>query len=132
MATAASSLPLLEANRNRNGKHHTKHARNKNSRCICERRAERAGDARLLHADGLRRGRGPRRRRHVAFALSAVASGASVVMLAVGFIQHYRAPQCDRNRARWSSAILWAAAAIVLTNLIFPQWIAGLMAGPAR
>ncbi len=50
--------------------------------------------------------------------------GASVVMLAVGFIQHYR--------ARWSSAILWAAAAIVLTNLIFPQWIAGLMAGPAR
>jgi hypothetical protein len=58
--------------------------------------------------------------------------GASVVMLAVGFIQHYRAPQCDRNRARWSSAILWAAAAIVLTNLIFPQWIAGLMAGPAR
>lgn len=58
--------------------------------------------------------------------------GASVVMLAIGFIQHYRAPQCDRDRARWSSAILWAAAAIVLTNLIFPQWIAGLLAGPAR
>jgi hypothetical protein len=58
--------------------------------------------------------------------------GASLVLLAVGFIEHYRAPQCDRSRTRWSTAILWCAAAIVLVNLIFPQWIAGLIAGPPR
>src|SRR6266498_2012178 len=53
--------------------------------------------------------------------------GASVLLVAVGFVQVYRRKACDR-RSRASVAILWACAGIVLLVTLFPQLFATALA----
>jgi hypothetical protein len=74
-------------------------------------------------------------------ALGAVSAGAvfaalrpwllalSAVLLAIGFIQLYRGGKSCRRRSVASIAIFWIAVAIFLAMLIFPQQVAGLLAG---
>ena len=53
--------------------------------------------------------------------------GASVLLVAVGFVQVYRRKACDR-RSRTSVAILWTCAGIVLLVTLFPQLFATALA----
>jgi len=59
--------------------------------------------------------------------------GASVVLVAIGFVQVYRRKACER-RNPLTLAILWISAAIVVVVILFPQAIAGVVADllPAR
>ena len=58
--------------------------------------------------------------------------GGAVVLLGIGFIQLYgRRNQC-RKRSRLSLAIFWAAVAVVLLTILFPQVLASWIAGSAR
>jgi len=52
----------------------------------------------------------------------------SVVFLVLGFWQQRRGARCGLKPARWTKALLWVAAAIVLLVLLFPQEIAGFFA----
>ena len=52
----------------------------------------------------------------------------SVVFLGLGFWQQRRGVQCGLKPARWTKALLWIAAVIVLVALLFPQEIAGFFA----
>ena len=52
----------------------------------------------------------------------------SVVFLVLGFWQQRRRARCGLKPARWTKALLWVAAAIVLVVLLFPQEIAGFFA----
>jgi len=52
----------------------------------------------------------------------------SVVFLVLGFWQQRRRAQCGLKPARWTRALLWIAAVIVLVVLLFPQEIAGFFA----
>ena len=54
--------------------------------------------------------------------------GASVVLLAMGFVQlHVRKSTCARRSAA-SLVIFWTAAVIVLLIILFPQIVASLIA----
>lgn len=54
--------------------------------------------------------------------------GLSVVLLGLGFWQRHRAKQCG-VRGRWTGTVLlWAAVAVVLGMILFPQEIAGFIA----
>ena len=53
--------------------------------------------------------------------------GASVVLVAGGFVQVYRNQSCER-RSSATLAILWISAAIVIVVIVFPQAIAGVVA----
>ena len=53
--------------------------------------------------------------------------GASVVLVAIGFVQVYRRKACDR-RSRGTLAILWTCASIVLLVTLFPQLVASVVA----
>ena len=54
--------------------------------------------------------------------------GLSVVLLGFGFWQQYRAKQCA-IRGRWvGSVLLWAAVAVVVGMILFPQEIAAFLA----
>ena len=54
--------------------------------------------------------------------------GLSIALLGVGFWQQYRAKQCAM-RGRWlGNVLLWAAVAVVLGMILFPQQIAGFIA----
>jgi len=53
--------------------------------------------------------------------------GASVGLLAVGFVQLARAPRC-RRRSRTSIATLAVSAVVVAAVVLFPQEIAGFLA----
>ena len=54
--------------------------------------------------------------------------GLSVALLALGFWQQHRAKQCA-VRGRWiGSVLLWAAVAVVVGMILFPQEIAALLA----
>lgn len=53
--------------------------------------------------------------------------GASLCLLAVGFAQLRGRRACRRRR--FSTLILWIAAAVVVTLLLFPQSIAAWLAG---
>lgn len=59
--------------------------------------------------------------------------GASVVLVAVGFVQVYRKQSCER-RSPATLAILWISTAIIVVVILFPQAIAGVVADlvPAR
>lgn len=59
--------------------------------------------------------------------------GASVVLVAIGFVQVYRRKSCERRNPA-TLAILWISAAIVVVVILFPQAIAGVVADllPAR
>ena len=64
----------------------------------------------------------------VAGMLQPVLLGASVVLLAAGLVRLVRNPSCQR-RSKASIAILAIATGIVVAVLLFPQSIAGLLAG---
>ena len=53
--------------------------------------------------------------------------GASVLLVAIGFVQVYRREACDRRNGA-TLAILWISAAIVAMVILFPQAIAGVVA----
>lgn len=53
--------------------------------------------------------------------------GASVVLVAIGFVQVYRRKACER-RSPATLAILWISAAIVAVLILFPQAIASAIA----
>jgi hypothetical protein len=54
--------------------------------------------------------------------------GLSIALLALGFRQQHRAKQCA-VRGRWiSSVLLWAAVAVVVGMILFPQEIAAFLA----
>lgn len=54
--------------------------------------------------------------------------GLSVAMLALGFWQQHRAKQCAVRGRFVGNVLLWAAVIVVLSMILFPQQIAGLIA----
>lgn len=52
--------------------------------------------------------------------------GASLALLALGFVQVYRRPSCSRSRT--SQFIVWAALAVVVWIFLFPQSVAAWLA----
>jgi hypothetical protein len=55
--------------------------------------------------------------------------GSAAILLAFGFIQlYFRRNQCQK-RSPLSIVLFWGAALIVLLVILFPQVIAGLLAG---
>jgi len=55
--------------------------------------------------------------------------GLSIALIGFGFWQQHRAKQCA-IRGRWlGKVLLWAAVVMVLGMILFPQQIAGLVAG---
>ncbi|MGB2645151.1 MAG: hypothetical protein WBG02_20475 [Candidatus Acidiferrum sp.] len=54
--------------------------------------------------------------------------GVSIGLIALGFWQQHRAKQCAVRGRRLGSVLLWAAVAMVLTMILFPQEIAGFLA----
>jgi hypothetical protein len=55
--------------------------------------------------------------------------GLSIVLIGVGFWQQYRAKQCSVHGRLAGKILLWAAVIVVLAMILFPQQIAGLLAG---
>jgi fucose 4-O-acetylase-like acetyltransferase len=55
--------------------------------------------------------------------------GLSVVFIGVGFWQQYRAKQCSIRGKLVGKIFLWAAVVVVVAMILFPQQIAGLLAG---
>lgn len=53
----------------------------------------------------------------------------SALLLALGFVQLYRGGQSCRRRSLASVFVFWTAVAVFLAMLLFPQDIAGLLAG---
>jgi hypothetical protein len=54
--------------------------------------------------------------------------GLSIALLALGFWQQHRAKQCA-IRGRWiGNVLLWAAVAVVVGMILFPQEIAAFLA----
>lgn len=53
--------------------------------------------------------------------------GASVILVAIGFVQVYRRKSCER-RSGATLAILWVSAGIVVLVILFPQAIASVVA----
>jgi hypothetical protein len=55
--------------------------------------------------------------------------GFSVALVGLGFWQQHRAKQCA-IRSRWvGNVLLWTALIVVLGMILFPQQIAGVIAG---
>ena len=54
---------------------------------------------------------------------------ASAALLIIGFVQLYRGGKSCRRRSIASVAVFWIAVAVFLAMLLFPQQIAGLLAG---
>lgn len=55
--------------------------------------------------------------------------GLALVLLVVGFLQIYRKRGSCPKRSAGSVALFWTATTLVLAILLFPQLIAGLLAG---
>lgn len=55
--------------------------------------------------------------------------GLSVVLIGWGFWQQHRAKQCAVRGRLLGKVLLWAAVVVVLGMILFPQQIAGLVAG---
>ena len=53
---------------------------------------------------------------------------ASVLLIAFGFYQRWRARQCNSRPNPLSAILLWFSAAIVVASVLFPQIIANLVA----
>ena len=54
--------------------------------------------------------------------------GVSIALIALGFWQQHRAKQCAVRGRRLGSVLLWAAVAVVLSMILFPQEIAAFIA----
>ena len=53
---------------------------------------------------------------------------ASVLFIAFGFHQWWRARQCNGKPSLLSTILLWFSAAVVLASILFPQALANLVA----
>jgi hypothetical protein len=53
---------------------------------------------------------------------------ASVLLVAFGFYQRWRAKQCNSRPNLLSAILLWCSAAVVVVSILFPQIIANLVA----
>ena len=54
--------------------------------------------------------------------------GLSIALLGVGFTRLYRSRGTCQRRSRASVAVFWFSAIVVLTTLVFPQALAGVLA----
>jgi hypothetical protein len=54
--------------------------------------------------------------------------GLSIVLIGLGFWQQHRAKQCAVRGRLLGSVLLWAAVAVVLAMILFPQQIAAFLA----
>ena len=54
--------------------------------------------------------------------------GLSVILLAVGFVQYFRATSCGARRSVLSIVLLWTATLVVLLLVLFPQPVASFLA----
>lgn len=54
--------------------------------------------------------------------------GVSVLLIAFGFYQRWRAKQCNCQPNLLSTILLWCSAVVVLVFILFPQAIANLLA----
>ncbi len=54
--------------------------------------------------------------------------GLSIALIASGFWQQHRAKQCAVRGRLLGNVLLWAAVAVVLAMILFPQEIAGVIA----
>ena len=55
--------------------------------------------------------------------------GASVLLIGFGFWQARRARRCNRRTSRVSMVLLCFSAAVIVVTILFPQALAGLLAG---
>ena len=55
--------------------------------------------------------------------------GFSIALLVLGFWQQHRAKRCAIRGSRLGKVLLWMAVAVVFGMILFPQQIAGLIAG---
>lgn len=55
--------------------------------------------------------------------------GLSIALIGLGFWQQHRAKQCAVKGRLLGKVMLWAAVVVVLGMILFPQQIAGLVAG---
>jgi hypothetical protein len=53
---------------------------------------------------------------------------ASVLLIAFGFYQRWRARQCNCQPSVLSAVLLWSSAIVVLVFILFPQAMANLLA----
>jgi hypothetical protein len=53
----------------------------------------------------------------------------SILFIAFGFYQAWRAKRCQRKTSVISSALLWISAAFVFVSIFFPQITANVIAG---
>ncbi len=53
----------------------------------------------------------------------------SILFIALGFYQGWRAKQCQRRTSAISSILLWASAAFVFVSIFFQQIMANVIAG---
>lgn len=53
---------------------------------------------------------------------------ASVLLVAFGFYQRWRAKQCNSRPNLISAILLWCSAVVVVVSILFPQIIANLVA----
>ena len=54
--------------------------------------------------------------------------GASVLLVAFGFYQRWRATRCHARPNVFSAVLLWFSAVVVVVSILFPQIIANLVA----
>jgi hypothetical protein len=55
--------------------------------------------------------------------------GLSIILLGLGFYQHHRGAKCNLKTSKLNLIFLWAATAVVVLVLLFPQLVASLLAG---
>jgi hypothetical protein len=54
---------------------------------------------------------------------------ASVLFVAFGFYQAWRAKQCNCKPRLANTLLLWFSAAVVVMSILFPEVLANLLAG---
>ena len=54
--------------------------------------------------------------------------GISILLIAYGFYQTWRAKKCRRRQSAISTVMLWLSAACVVTSIFFPQVMANVAA----
>ena len=54
---------------------------------------------------------------------------ASVLLIGFAFFQAYRAKRCDCRPSKLRTIVLWLSATVVAVMILFPQVVAGILAG---